>query len=80
MLGIGDSPINSAREMADHEQAIYRLAGREFNINSPRQLGEVFFEHLKLLDKRRKPPPAVFTTSRRLVDLRLTTKRQRLLD
>ncbi|MBE6610825.1 MAG: DNA polymerase I [Ruminococcaceae bacterium] len=32
------------------EQAkrIYMLAGREFNINSPKQLGEVLFEELKL--------------------------------
>lgn len=30
------------------EQEIYRLAGEEFNINSPKQLGVILFEHLKL--------------------------------
>ena len=30
------------------EQAIYKEAGHEFNINSPKQLGEVLFEELKL--------------------------------
>ncbi|MDR1998000.1 MAG: DNA polymerase I [Candidatus Margulisbacteria bacterium] len=30
------------------EQAIYGLAGAEFNLNSPKQLGEIFFEKLKL--------------------------------
>lgn len=30
------------------EQEIYQAAGEEFNINSPKQLGEVLFEHMKL--------------------------------
>lgn len=30
------------------EQTIYELAGMQFNINSPKQLGEVLFEELKL--------------------------------
>lgn len=30
------------------EQAIYTLAGQTFNINSPKQLSEIFFEKLKL--------------------------------
>lgn len=33
---------------------IYKLAGKEFNINSPKQLGEVLFNDLKL-DYERKP-------------------------
>jgi DNA polymerase-1 len=30
------------------EKEIYRLANREFNINSPKQLGEILFDELKL--------------------------------
>jgi DNA polymerase I len=30
------------------EQRIYTLAGREFNVNSPRQLGQILFDELKL--------------------------------
>lgn len=36
------------REMAEQEIAIHRLAGTEFNLQSPRQLGEVLFERLRL--------------------------------
>ena len=32
----------------EYTERIYMLAGREFNINSPKQLGEVLFEELKL--------------------------------
>src|SRR5439155_5842080 len=42
------------KEMAGNERAIYRLAGQEFNLNSPKQLGEVLFEKLKLADAPKK--------------------------
>ena len=35
-------------KIADLEDQIHRLAGREFNINSPRQLGEILFDELGL--------------------------------
>lgn len=41
----GDMLGNRVDELAT---AIYREAGREFNINSPKQLGEVLFDELKL--------------------------------
>ncbi len=34
--------------IAQHEQEIYRLAGHEFNIGSPKQLGKVLFDELAL--------------------------------
>ncbi|MBW2051449.1 MAG: DNA polymerase I [Deltaproteobacteria bacterium] len=41
-----------SRELAERagrsEARIYELAGREFNINSPKQVGEILFEDLKL--------------------------------
>ncbi len=39
------------------EQRIYALAGHQFNINSPRQLGEVLYEELKVTDR----PPRTAT-------------------
>lgn len=38
-------------ELTKLEGEIYKLAGREFNINSPKQLGEVLFDGLKLTAK-----------------------------
>jgi len=35
-------------KLAELEKDIYKLAGQEFNINSPRQLGEILFDKLKL--------------------------------
>jgi DNA polymerase I len=42
---------------------IHALAGREFNINSPRQLGEILFETLKLKPGRKTRKTRSFSTS-----------------
>jgi DNA polymerase-1 len=43
------------KELTGIEANIYRLAGRQFNINSPKQLAQVLFDELKLAPgKRRK--------------------------
>lgn len=42
-----------AGQLSTIEQDIYRLAGREFNIASPKQLREVLFNELKLPTQRR---------------------------
>lgn len=41
-------------EMDQITQKIYSFAGMEFNLNSPKQLGEVLFDKLKLSDKGNK--------------------------
>ncbi len=40
--------VEFAGRMADIEKEIHRLAGVEFNVGSPKQLGEILFETLKL--------------------------------
>lgn len=37
-----------SEQLASLEEKIYALAGEHFNINSPRQLGEILFDRLKL--------------------------------
>ena len=42
-----------AEQLAGIEQEIYRLAGREFNIASPKQLRQVLFDEMKLPTQRK---------------------------
>jgi DNA polymerase-1 len=44
------------------EKAIYSQAGEEFNIASPKQLGVVLFENLKLIDKPKKTKTGQYAT------------------
>lgn len=44
------------------EKEIYRLAGHEFLISSPRQVGEVLFGELKLSDKAKKTKSGQYST------------------
>ena len=44
------------------EKAIYSQAGEEFNIGSPKQLGVVLFENLKLIDKPKKTKTGQYAT------------------
>jgi DNA polymerase-1 len=51
-----------AEEMSRLERECYELAGREFNLNSPIQLREVLFTHLKLSAKGLKKTKSGFST------------------
>ncbi|HWD56959.1 MAG TPA: DNA polymerase I [Stellaceae bacterium] len=45
---LGEISIDFARRIADLEAAVYRDVGNEFNIGSPKQLGDVLFDKLGL--------------------------------
>ncbi len=55
------------------EKEIYSLAGTEFNISSPKQLGDILFIRLKLDDKARVTKTKQFITSEEILQ-RLTHK------
>ncbi len=55
------------------EQEIYTLAGQEFNISSPKQLGEILFVRLRLDDKARLTKTRQFRTDEEVLQ-RLTGK------
>jgi DNA polymerase I len=41
-------------ELKEIEKNIYKLAGHEFNVSSPKQLGDVLFDELKIVPERQK--------------------------
>lgn len=49
--------------MLEHEKKIYELAGRPFNINSPRQVGEILFDKMKIIEKPKKTKTGQYVTS-----------------
>ena len=44
------------------ESAIYKIANKDFNLASPRQLGEVLFDDLKLVEKPKKTKTGQYAT------------------
>jgi DNA polymerase-1 len=50
------------------EHDIYELAGFTFNIASPKQVGEVLFERLKIVDKAKKTKSGQYSTSEEVLE------------
>ena len=51
------------QRMLDIEQKIYELAGEQFNIASPKQVGDILFEKLKIVEKAKKTKTGQYVTS-----------------
>lgn len=51
------------KRMTAIEQHIYQLAGEQFNISSPRQVGDILFGKMKIVDKPKKTKTGQFVTS-----------------
>ena len=49
--------------MNEIEQRIYELAGQPFNIASPKQVGEILFDKLKIVEKAKKTKTGQYVTS-----------------
>lgn len=58
-----ESSDTLTKNMSDIEQEIFALANFEFNINSTKQVGEVLFDRLKIVDKPKKTKTGQYTTS-----------------
>ncbi|NHF58396.1 DNA polymerase I [Flavobacteriaceae bacterium TP-CH-4] len=50
-------------DIASLEKKIYEAAGEEFNIGSPKQLGEILFDKMKLVDKPKKTKTGQYSTA-----------------
>ena len=51
------------KRMLDIEKRIYELAGEQFNIASPKQVGDILFEKLKIVEKAKKTKTGQYVTS-----------------
>ncbi|AZJ34629.1 DNA polymerase I [Tenacibaculum singaporense] len=52
-----------SKDISQLEQNIYEQAGEEFNIASPKQLGPILFDKLKLVDKPKKTKTGQYSTA-----------------
>ena len=50
------------------EAEVHQLAGVEFNIASPKQVGEVLFDRLKIVDKAKKTKTGQYVTSEEVLE------------
>ncbi|MGI6219658.1 MAG: DNA polymerase I [Bacteroidaceae bacterium] len=58
-----ETAIGFNQRMQAIEQEIHALVGKDFNISSPKQVGEILFDYLKISDKARKTKSGQYVTS-----------------
>ena len=58
----------TTNELEDITKEIYELAGEEFNISSPKQLGEVLFDKMKITNKPKKTKTGQYSTSEEVLN------------
>ena len=55
--------IELSQEILSIEKQIHKLSGEEFNISSPKQLGEVLFDKMQIVEKVKKTKSGQYSTS-----------------
>ena len=63
-----ESSKNITAKVAEIESQIYELAGEQFNIASPKQLGEILFDKLAIVDKAKKTKTQQYATGEEILD------------
>jgi len=61
-LALADFAAQLAKEIDEQEKAICRLAGTTFNLNSPRQLGQILFDVMKICAAPKKTKSGQYAT------------------
>ena len=67
-LGLAETSRHFTQEMTQLEEEIYQLAGQRFNIASPRQVGEILFDVLKLDSKAKKTKTGQYVTGEEVLE------------
>jgi len=63
---------NFEEKLIKMEKEIYKIAGKEFNIASPKQLGEIIYNELKIAKLKKTKKGSLATSAKVLEDLALT--------
>jgi DNA polymerase-1 len=66
-VALAETGRNLGGHITKLQEAIYGTAGREFNLNSPKQLGEVLFDELKLVEKPKKTKTGQYATNEQVL-------------
>lgn len=62
------SSAHFSTQLENIEKEIYALAGETFNIASPKQVGEVLFDKLKIVEKAKKTKTGQYVTSEEVLE------------
>ena len=65
--GLRETSVLYSEEMQRIEEEIYQLAGVHFNISSPRQVGEVLFDQMKITNKPKKTKTGQYATTEEIL-------------
>ena len=60
---LAETGRNFNRRLAEYEQKIYAEAGETFNISSPKQVGDILFGKMKIVEKPKKTKTGQYVTS-----------------
>ena len=63
-----ETSVLYTRRLQEIEQDIYALAGQPFNISSPKQVGEILFDTLKISGKAKKTKGGQYSTSEEVLE------------
>jgi len=62
------SSIGLTEYLQGIEKAVYEMAGVEFNISSPKMVGEVLFDRLKIVEKSKKTKSGQYSTGEEVLE------------
>ncbi len=60
---LNEYSIQLQKEISEIEKAIYSYSGEQFNIASPKQLGDILFDKMKLIDNPKKTATKQYSTN-----------------
>jgi DNA polymerase-1 len=58
-----ESSLVLSKQLKEIETGIFEMAGKTFNISSPRMVGEILFDQLKIVESSKKTKSGQYTTS-----------------